>query len=184
MSQPASERAHVLRATGSVIAFWLGIAVLVVVVVGAIWQQSWATSGFVLPIALLLAWALWLLLYRPSVRWDAARVVVTNIGRIHVLPWARVTGVQQRLSLGFALDDGRNVNAVGAPYPRRPGNVERAFGGGRHYDFDRNAELLDDVRDAAAPTGDPVVTRWDLWPLVTGAVLVLAVLVDVLVSSR
>jgi hypothetical protein len=123
-------------------------------------------------------------LYRPSVRYDAERAIVVNIGRTHVVPWGRVVVVQQRLSLDLRLDDGRIVKAVGVAPPRRPGNVVSNFDRRNRleYDFNRNADVLEGYRIAAPSTTEPVTSRWDVIPLVIGAVLVVAVVVEIVVG--
>lgn len=112
-------------------------------------------------LALLLAWALWIALYRPSVRYDENRVVVTNIGRVHVLPWGQIAAVDQGLNLVFRLRDGRTLNAWGSPYPRRPGNIELMLDRRTRpeYDFHRNAAMLEHYVAVARPSADPAGRR-------------------------
>jgi len=175
---------YVMRAASSVVAFWVGVAVCVVVVGTPIVRGDGRMLAFVAGPALLLIWILWVLLYRPSIRYDAARAIVVNIGRTHVVPWGRVVVVQQRLSLDLRLDDGRLVRAIGIAPPRRPGNVASNLDRRNRpeYDYNRNADLLEGYRIAAPPTSDPVTSRWDLIPLTIGAVLVIAVVVEIVVG--
>ncbi|MFW8745491.1 hypothetical protein, partial [Mesorhizobium japonicum] len=130
--------------------------------------------------SLLLAWILWVVLYRPAVRWDAERVVVTNIGRRHVVPWSRVRVVRQAINLVVELQEGPPVRAVGVPPPRRPGNIVSNFDRRSRvgYDFHQNATLLESYRRAAPPDDTPVEHRWEILPLAIGAVLVVAVVLQ------
>ncbi len=174
---------YVMRSTSSAAVFWVGAAVMVVLIGTPLLRADWRLFAFAIAPALLLAWALWIVLYRPAVRYDASRAIVINIGRTHVLPWHRVTGVRQGLGVEFQLGGGGVVKAVGVPPPRRPGNVASLFDRRTRpvYDLTRNAEILDSVRVAAAPGDEPVASRWDILPLTIGAVLIVAVVVEALV---
>ncbi len=184
MSQKARARRHVVRSAGAVIPFWIGAVILAVVVGTPLVLADWRLFGFVIAPALLLAWVLWFILYRPAVHYDDAGAVVINFGRVHVLPWARVTSIRQGISLVFDLDTGKPVSAFGAPAPRRTGNVMSNFDRRTRpvESFHREAELLDGFRLAAAPDSAPVTTHWDAVPLVIGAVLLLAVAVEVAIG--
>lgn len=173
-----------MRGTSSVVAFWVGTAICAIVVGTPIVRWDGRLLAFVLAPALLLLWLLWIVLYRPSIRYDAARAVVVNIGRTHTVPWGRVVVVQQRLGLDLRLDDGRIIGAVGIGPPRRPGNVLSGLDrrDRLEYDFDRNAKVLEGYRIAAASTTDAVTSRWDVIPLLSGAVLLVAVVVEIVVG--
>ena len=175
---------YVMRATSSVVAFWVTTAICVVVVATPLVRWDDRVLAFVIGPALLLVWVLWLVLYRPSVRYDAVRAVVVNIGRTHVVPWGHVVVVQQRLSLDLRLDDDRIVRAVGIAPPRRPGNIVSSLDRRNRleYDYNRNADVLEGYRIAAPPSQEPVTSRWDLIPLAIGAVLVIAVVVEIVVG--
>lgn len=175
---------YTLRSGSSVIVFWLGVAVMAILVATPLARADWRVFAFVLAPALVVTWVLWIALYRPAVRYDESRAVVVNIGRTHVLPWHRVTGVRQSLGVDFELDGGRVVKAVGVPPPRRPGNLARNFDRRTRpaYDFNRNAEILEGFRVAAAPTDESVVSRWDAIPLAIGAVLIIAVVIEVFIG--
>ncbi len=183
---PRKQRAgrYTLRSGSSVVVFWVGAAVMAIIVGTSFAGGDWRVFAFVVAAALLIVWALWIALYRPAVHYDERQAVVVNIGRTHVLPWARVESIRQRLGLDFELEGGRTVTCVGVPPPRRVGNVASALDRRtrpiNHYDT--NAELLESVRVAAAPNADQIVSRWDALPLVIGAVLVIAVVVEVLVG--
>ncbi|MBC7517586.1 MAG: hypothetical protein H7248_01660 [Microbacteriaceae bacterium] len=181
---PRKQRAgeYTLRSGSSVFVFWIGAVIMVIVVAASVAGGDWRVFAFEFVPALLIVWVLWIALYRPSIHYDEHRAVVVNIGRTHVLPWARVDSVRQRIGLAFELDAGRIVTAVGVPAPRPVGNVASNFDRRTRptNHFNASAELLESVRVAAAPTTDQVVSRWDTLPLALGAVLVVAVAVEVL----
>jgi hypothetical protein len=91
---------------------------------------------------------------------------VTNIGRVHVLPWSRVVTVRQNLTLGFELDDGRRIAATGVTAPRGRGLMLGGLTKGQlgvgSEDFHRNADALRPLQAEAARTDAPVVSRWDV----------------------
>lgn len=182
------EREYVIRDTSLLVVFWLGVvalAALVVLLGTPLFGSDWSLFGFLLPPALLLAWTLWLVLYHPQVRYNPTRALVINIGRVHELPWARVSAVRQRLTLVFDLTNGRTVTAAGVSAPRGAGTVVGGISGrlgeaATH--FNRNAEALDAQRASAAPTDAQAVSRWDVVPLVIGAVLLVASTIDLLVA--
>lgn len=181
---PRKKRAgeYTLRSSSSVVVFWLGATVIAVLITTPLVQADWRVFALMVAPAFLLIWALWIALYRPAIRYDERRAVVVNMGRTHMLPWHHVTGIRQRLGIDFDLDGGRVVTAVAVPPPRRLGNVASNFDRRTRpaYDFSRNADILEGFRAAAAPTDESVVSRWDAIPLTIGAVLLVAVAVEVL----
>lgn len=185
MTANSPRRGYTLRLASSVVLFWIGTGVLAFVVGAAVVIGDWTTFAFVTPPALLLAWVLWLVLYRPAVHYDDARATVVNPGRIHVLPWARVSEVVQRASLVFELDDGRRITAWAVPYPRRSGVVARNLDFRRkpEYDFDSNARPLRGFLDGRAQGTEPVVSRWDVVPLLIGLVLLIVAVVAIVLLS-
>jgi hypothetical protein len=175
---------YVVRSASAVLPFWIGLVVLAVVLGTPLALADWHLFGFAIGPALLLAWILWFVLYRPAIHYDAARAVVINFGRVHVLPWGHVTHIRQGISLVFDLDAGKPVSAYGAPAPRRTGNVMGNFDRKTRpvETFHREAELLDGFRRGAAPDAAPVTVSWDVIPLVIGGILAIVVLVEVLIG--
>ena len=175
---------YTLRSGSSVVVFWIGTIVLAIVVVVPLVSGQLRVFAFAIAPALFLIWALWIALYRPAVQYDSDRAVVTNMGRTHVLPWPRVSRIRQGIGLQFELVGGGHVTAVAVPPPRRTGNVASFFDRRTRpvQDVTRDAEMLESVRVAAAPGTDPVVSRWDLIPLGIGAVLVVAVIIEILIG--
>lgn len=185
--RPRSERRfdttpheYTLRSTGAVVTFWIGIVVVVILVGWPLVSGQWRLFGWVLAPALLLAWVLWIVLYRPSVRYTSERVVITNIVHRYTVPWNQVVAVEQRVNLVFRLRDGQVVNAAGVPYPRRPGNLAQLLDRRTRpeYDFDQNAALLEHYVEGAPPSTDLLLRRWEFVPLGIGAVLIAAVVIE------
>ena len=177
---------YVVRDTGVSIAFWLVSVVGVVLVVDAFvrgdaWQIVLTTS-----IVALVIWALGMVLFHPHVRYNDERVVVTNIGRIHEIPWNRVAAVRQSLTLTIELDDGRRIRATGVAAPRDRGlimgTLTRGKLGSGSLEFHKYADALRVMRDEASRSNSPVVSRWDVRALAIGAVLALAVASEIIVS--
>jgi hypothetical protein len=173
-----------MRSATAVIAFWAGAVVLLVVVGIPLVQANWRVFGFLLPPSLLLVWMFWIVLYRPAVHYDPTKAVVVNIGRRHVLPWGHVTRLRQGIGMLFDLDTGKSVQALGVPAPRRPGIIMSAVDRRTRptQDINYDADILDGVRLSAASSSEPVASTWDTIPLVIGAVLVVAVGIELAIG--
>jgi hypothetical protein len=175
---------YVMRSAGSVIAFWVVAAALVVVVGIPLVGANWPVLSFLFAPSLFLAWLFWIVLYRPSVRYDQTQAVIVNIGRRHVLPWGHVTNIHQGINLIFELDAGKSIQAWGVPAPRRPGIIGSAIDRRTRpsTDLHHDAELLDSIRRSITPTSDPVVSTWEFVPLIIGLVLAIAVAVEFIIG--
>jgi hypothetical protein len=180
MARNTASARYTIRSVSAVITFWIGVVALFVVVGAPLLSGDWRVFGFAIGPSLLLAWILWIALYRPAVHYDDARAVVVNIGRTHVLPWAQVTGVRQGIGLLFDLVAHTTITAYGVPSPRPTGNIASAIDRRTRpaHDLNRDAELLEGFRGSATPSSDPVVSSWDVIPLTIGAVLGVAVAVE------
>jgi hypothetical protein len=174
-----------MRSGGSVAAFWVGVVVLAVAVGIPLVQADWHLFGILLAPALLLAWLFWIVLFRPAVHYDDDAAMVINIGRKHLLPWSHVTGIRQSLSLVFELDAGKPIQAYGVPSRRPPGNIASAIDRRTRptQNFHQDAEVLDSLRESAAVSSEPVASGWDTVPLAIGAVLVVAVAMEIAVVA-
>jgi hypothetical protein len=177
---------YVVRDTGISVAFWL-IAVIGVVMVGdAVVRGTIPQAVVTASIVALVVWALWMVLFHPHIRYDDDRVVVTNIGRVHEIPWSRVEAVRQSLTLTIELDDGRRIRASGVTAPRDRGliigTLTRGKLGAGSLEFHKYADALRLLHDGAATSDAPVVSRWDVRALAIGAVLALAVATEVIVG--
>lgn len=185
MAARGARHSYVLRDTVTTVVFWLAVAFGAVMAGDPLVRGDLAGFGRTAPIVAFVLWLLWLLLFHPHVRYDEERVVVTNIGRVHVLPWSRVVAVRQKLNLAFELDDGRWVRATGVTAPRDRGLLLSGLTKGRmgagSANYHRNADILSPMREAAAPSDEAVVARWDAVPLLIGAVLAVAAAVDIVV---
>lgn len=179
-------RSYLVRDTGVSIAFWLVVAVGFLIVVDSAFRGDLWKFAATASIAGLVLWAVGMVLFHPHIRYDEQRVVVTNIGRIHEMPWSRVVAVRQNLSLTFELDDGRRISAAGVTAPRDRGLVmgtlTRGKLGAGSADFHKYADALRLLQDGSTPNVDAVVSRWDTRALAIGAALALAVVVVVVVG--
>jgi hypothetical protein len=108
-----------LRAGSSVVAFAFVVVAAALLLGDAVLRGSWEVAARSSGIALLVVWAGWMLLVRPSIRLMPDRAVVVNVGRITEVPWARIVEVRRRLQLILELDDGRRIECWGSPFPRR-----------------------------------------------------------------
>lgn len=166
------------------VVFWLAVVLGVILIGDPVLRGDLALLGTTAPIVAFVIWVLWMVLFHPHVRYDEERAVVTNIGRVHVLPWSRVVTVRQNLGLGFELDDGRRITATGVTAPRGSGMVLDALSRGKlgvgSVDFHRNADALRPLQAAAAASDEPVVSRWDRIPLLIGSGLALLLIIDLI----
>lgn len=160
------------RATSTVITFWVAVGFAAVLVGDACLRGAWATVLAYLPPVLFVLWLLWLVLWRTSVRALPDRVIVTNLLRVHDVPWSRVVEVRQRGQVTLELDDSRQLLCWGGPFPTKPGVRSSS----RRRPAESFAAVLDHYRGSAPPSSEPATRRWDLVALVPGIVLALAVI--------
>lgn len=178
----------VLRDASPLVAFGL-IAVLAAVFVVDGFVRRGVDAGLpTLAIAVGPIAALWLVLVHPHVRWNPREVVVTNIGRVHRLPWPSIVTIRQNRGLGFGLVDGRTVVAVAVSAPRDRGLVMSAITRGKFgvgsVEIHRHADALRSYQESEAlrlPAGAPAplpTTGWDVRPLaVAGGLLLFSLVV-------
>jgi hypothetical protein len=181
----APRHSYVLRDTATSVVFWLGAALGIILVGDPLLRGDVALFARTAPFVALALWLMFVVMFHPHIRYDEERAVVTNIGRVHELPWSRVVTVRQTLNLGFELDDGRRISAVGVTAARGRGLILSGLTKGKlgvgSEEFHQHADALRPLQEAAARSDAPVVSRWDTVPLVIGAVLALAVAVDLVV---
>lgn len=168
-------RSYLVRDTGVSVAFWLVTVVGAVIVGDTIVRGNPWQIAMTVPIVALVLWAAGMVLFHPHIRYDDTRIVVTNIGRIHEIPWSRVAAVRQGLTLTFVLDDGRKISAAGVTAPRDRGlimgTLTRGKLGAGSADFHRYADALRLLHDGATESATPVISRWDHRALALGAAL-------------
>jgi hypothetical protein len=167
------------RATSTAVAFWVAVGFAALLVGDAVLRGAWSTVLAYLPPVLLVLWALWLVLWRTNVRALPDRVIVTNLVRIHDVPWDRVAEVRQRGQVTLELDDARQLVCWGGPFPSKPG-IPRSS---RRRPADSFAATLDHYRRSAPSSVEPVRRRWDLVAITLGVVLVFAVIARLLFVS-
>lgn len=121
-----------------------------------------------LPAVALGAWALWMIMVRPSIRSDDTGLRITNPGRVTTVPWSQVRSIQRRLQVTISLDDGTDLTCWGSPYVKRGARdaqdvtlleLDAAWHTGRH---------------ATTPPGAIVDRHWDASALAAGVVLAAA----------
>lgn len=175
----AQPHSYVARDTGTSVAFWLVAAVGMLLAIDAIVRGDLARSAATVSIVALVVWALAMVLFRPHLRYDDTRVVVTNIGRIHEIPWGHIAAVRQNLNLTILLDDGRRINAIGVTAPRDRGLISGTLTRGKvglgSLEFHKTADAMRLLHDKAPKDSTPVVSRWDLPALAIGAALAVTV---------
>lgn len=183
----AKTRSYLVRDTGTSVAFWLVVAVGLLIVVDAVARGNLLQLAATASIVALVLWALGMALFHPHIRYDDARVVVTNIGRIYEIPWSRVVAVRQGLTLTFELDDGRRIRASGVSAPRDRGlivgTLSRGKLGAGSVEFHKYADALRLLHDGAAMSDTPVVSRWDTRALAIGGGLALAVVAVIIAGA-
>lgn len=181
----APAHSYVLRDTVTSVVFWLAVVLGVVLVGDPILRGDLALFATTAPFVAIALWALFLVMLHPHIRYDEERVVVTNIGRVHELPWSRVVAVRQNLNLAFELDDRRRITAVGVTASRGRGLVLSGLSRGKmgvgSEEFHQHADALRPFQAAARTSNAPVVSRWDTVPLLVGAALAVALVVDLIV---
>lgn len=185
MAARGPRHSYVLRDTTTSVAFWLAAALGAVLAGDPLVRGDLPGFARTAPIVAFVVWLLWMVLFHPHLRYDEERVTVTNIGRVHVLPWSRVVAVRQKLNLMFELDEGRWIRSTGVTAPRDRGLLLSGLTKGRmgagSLNYHRNADALTPLKNAAASTDEVVVSRWDTVPLLVGGVLLVAATVDLIV---
>lgn len=170
---------YVVRDTGTGVAFWLVAVVGLLIVFDAVLRGDLARIAATASIVGFVLWALAMVLFRPHVRYDSSRVVVTNIGRIHEIPWSRIVAVRQNLNLSIELDDGRRISAMGVTAPRDRGLIAGTLTRGKlglgSLEFHKTADAMRLLHDKAPASAAPIVSRWDVRALAIGGALALAV---------
>jgi hypothetical protein len=161
-----------LRAGSSALVFALVAGGAVLLVGDAVIRGSWEVLAQIAGPALLIVWAAWMLLLRPSIRVQEDRAVVVNIGRITEVPWSRIVDIRRRLQLIFELDDGKSVEAWGSPFPKRKLVGKTA----QTEDDDPSASVLRSAWRSGKEAGAdaPVVRRPDVLALSIGVVALIA----------
>jgi hypothetical protein len=169
-----------LRAGSSVVAFAFVAIAAAVLLADAALRGTWESVLRGLGPAVLVLWAAWLLLVRPSIRVEEDRAVVVNVGRITEIPWARIADIRRRLQLVFELDDDRRVEAWGSPFaPRRRGGRIATVEDDSALRQLRSAWMSAQVNSATPGVVSPVVRRIDAVALVLGAAAIVVAVVSV-----
>ena len=166
------------RPQSSLVAFWAIVGVAVIFVGDALVQGQLTFFVRSLPIAGLILWALWMILYRPRITFGPEHAVVVNPGRIIEVPWGHATAVRQKLQIIIDLDDGTSVVCWGSPFPDKPGHIRPTIASRRAADVAGPLESARLAFNDRGPGNDPVSKRWDIIPIVVGVALAFATVID------
>jgi hypothetical protein len=182
---------HVPRASSSLVAFWALAGFAAVLLGDAAIRSDWHLVSVAIAPAGFVVWAAWLFLYRPEIRFDADRVIVVNPGRTIEVPWSHVTRVEQRPQLVLELGGGVRITCWGAPFPDKAGlhrpatssttagrrapsarrDVVGVLESARRVASERTPVAAGSGMGTSAEPSEPVGRRWDVAPLVVGAIL-------------
>lgn len=153
-----------LRATSTLVAFWAVVGISAFLVGDAAFRGAWGFVGRWLPLVLFIVWAFWVMLWRSSIRVERERVVVTNLLRVHVVPWPRVAQVVQGPQIRLEMHDGTRLDCWGGPFPPRPA----LRGGGRE---NTAVDLMESARESSPRSTEKPLTYWDVPVLIVGCIL-------------
>lgn len=153
-----------LRATSSLFAFWAVVGIVAFLMGDAAVRGAWGFVGRWLPLALLIVWAFWLMLWRSSIRLERDRVIVTNLLRVHVVPWMSVIGVIQGPQIRLELRDGSRIDCWGGPFPPRPSFRREASGNDA-------IDLMQATHESAPHSDEKPRAYWDIPVLAVGGIL-------------
>ena len=181
MQANPTETTSVPRPGSSLVSFYAVVLIAVVLVGDSAINGEWRTVEVTLAPALLVVWAAWILLFRPSIRFDRETVTVHNPLRVIRVPWARVSAVSQRFQVVLELDDGKKVTCWGSPFPEKPGaRRQTPARAGRALLATDVASKLESARASvrSGSSDTQVVRRFDLVAVVVGAIVLLACAVE------
>jgi len=180
---------HTIRPTPSLVVWCIGALLAAAALVDLALGDLPAFGRAVAPVLLLL-WALGLVLARPVIRYDAARLVVRNPLVVHEIGWGAIDAVGRRMQLEVTVHADGRVVAWASPTLRRrrpvplrrqavsrgPSEVAPAGDWAR----DQLTVAWEQARVGGSPQHD-VRRRPDLPALVLGALLVVATVIGLLV---
>jgi hypothetical protein len=170
-------RVVVLRATSSLVTFWIVVGAAALGTIDVIARGFGGAALHALAPIGLGIWVAWFLLYRPSIRIESDALVVVNLGRITALPWRSILDIRRRFQVIVELENGSIVECWGGPFPGRTG-LRRAGTQSDPSSIDptltvlRSALIRALARESKVNSGASVIRRWDSWSLGIGAILV------------
>jgi hypothetical protein len=176
---PGTRREHVLRSSGSLVVWLLGVALgllalvdLAVGDVAAFWR--------VLAPLLLVLWALGMVLARPCIRYDEDRLVLVNPGVVHALPWAAVAALERGQQIVVVTPDRRITSWGAPPAPRRRVLRKDAPPDWAYAELEGAWQTARAAQESRRSPAAPPSRRPDVPALAVGAVLLVATVVTVL----
>ena len=175
---------RVLRPTSGTVILIVSGGVALWLLVDAAIRAGFPEMLRLAPWILLAVWGVYIALYAPHVAFDRDGVLVQNYLRRTWIPWSRVSDIEMRWQLQFALTGGSTLVAYGGPVAGRPGRAARtAREASRVPAWMRDlGELRDAWQASDSPaSGAGALTRsWDVPGLVALGVLVAAAAASVL----
>ncbi|GAA4490946.1 PH domain-containing protein [Microbacterium panaciterrae] len=171
-----------------------GIAVLVVCAVlsvfllgDAVVRGSWGLMLLYAPWVLLVLWLIYEISVVSMVRVDEEGAVVQNVLRRTSFGWRRVTALDLRWQLDFALEDGRRLSCWGGPGRIQSPRMSR---GGDGVKVPESLRTLTEVsarweHAVEQPTGAdaPIRRSWD-WPALAALVVIVVWAVIAIAVTR
>ena len=153
-----------LRAASSLFAFWAVVGIVTFLMGDAVVRGAWGFVGRWMPLALLIIWVFWVMLWRSSIRLERERVTVTNLLRVHVVPWSQIVEVRQGPQIRLDLRGGTHIDCWGGPFPPRPGFR-------RQVPENTAVELMESTRESAPRSAEVLRAYWDVPALAVGGIL-------------
>ena len=199
MSETRKTDSTVLKATSS-----KPVATLVWIVcaVPVVWfgaRSDWEPLGISAPWLLLVAWTVYILLWRPRLLIRPDGLTVVNGLRTHWIPFSAMEDVNVAHSVSIRAG-GRKIISWGAPMPRgamsagrevfagskfqtiTPGNDRLRAASTVDPSLDRIARAWGKAQAVQTPGGSGAVeTRWNVLTVATGTVVVIAVVCSLVI---
>lgn len=174
----------VLRARSGGATMIAVIAAAALLLADAVYRGQWVVLFVSLPPLATIVWVVWILVYRPCIRYDDDAMEVVNVGRVTRMPWPLIVDLTMRFQVVALLADEKKVVSWGGPTmprtkARRPGDPLAAAVRPPEMDL-----LLDAWHAHSGDTTRAAVTRHaDAGALAIGAGLGVIVLIEAAVAA-
>lgn len=169
MTRPEGERVVIRGRSGWWITGALAALCLYLLVDAAV-RGAWTTVLVSLPWLAAVVSACWALLVRPCVVVTPEGLLVVNIARTHLVPWAEIDELHVRYQLLVTRTDGRRLQAWGSPTTERSRRVTRTDAkGGAAKPFVEVVEVIEQARDEVGTVAAEAWTRFSWEPLALAA---------------
>lgn len=179
------EDARTYRASSGPVALVLSSLLAIFLLGDTAVRGSWGQMLLVAPWVLLGLWVVYELSVVSSIKVDGKGAVVQNMLRRTSFGWSRVSDIDFRWQILFALDDGTTVNCYGGPARSRP-NRRTRDADDAEAKAPAGVRELTDIRDrweSARDADGPIVRSWDGPALIALGVILLWGVGAVLIAS-